>query len=270
MKTIFDQLDNDLKIALKSQLRNLWTYDSTGIEGNTLTLGETKFVIEEGLTVSGKPLKDHNEVIGHANAIELIYALYAKNSITESDLFELHKATMYGCALDIYKPVGAWKREINGTVVVDENKQKYVEYSPPEQVPALMNRWLTEANRRLSQEIHTSEQAIDIYCWLHTSFVRIHPFFDGNGRIARLIANVPIISAGFPPLVISREHRFQYIDLLGKYTLENKTACLSDQELLPDTRWMIEFKKFLKLEWRQSLEILENIQELQKKREKST
>ena len=73
----FKHLDSDLKTALKAQLRDLWTHTSTALEGNSLTLGETKFVIEEGLTVSGKPLADHQEVVGHARAIELIYVIDA-------------------------------------------------------------------------------------------------------------------------------------------------------------------------------------------------
>jgi Fic family protein len=90
--TMFDflqNLDNDIHDALLAQLRNLWTHTSTAIEGNTLTLGETAFVLEEGLTISGKPLKDHEEVVGHARAIELVYDLIRKKSdLTEKDLFE--------------------------------------------------------------------------------------------------------------------------------------------------------------------------------------
>lgn len=66
-------LDNDIRDELLAQLRNLWTHTSTAIEGNTLTFGETAFVLEEGLTISGKPLKDHEEVVGHAKAIDLVY-----------------------------------------------------------------------------------------------------------------------------------------------------------------------------------------------------
>lgn len=66
-------LDRDIRQSLLHQIRDLWTHTSTALEGNILTLGETKFVIEEGLTVAGKPLKDHQEVMGHARAIELIY-----------------------------------------------------------------------------------------------------------------------------------------------------------------------------------------------------
>ncbi len=73
MFTFLNGLDDDLRKALLIQFRNLWTHTSTAIEGNTLTLGETAFVLEEGLTISGKPLKYHEEVVGHARAIDLIY-----------------------------------------------------------------------------------------------------------------------------------------------------------------------------------------------------
>ena len=73
--TFLEGLDNDIQSSLLNQLRDLWTHTSTSLEGNTLSLGETKFVIEEGLTVSGKPLKDHQEVIGHARAIDILYDL---------------------------------------------------------------------------------------------------------------------------------------------------------------------------------------------------
>ena len=80
MFAFLQDLDNDIRDALLAQLRNLWTHTSTAIEGNTLTLGETAFVIEEGLTISGKPLKDHEEVVGHAKAIDLVYDLIRRES----------------------------------------------------------------------------------------------------------------------------------------------------------------------------------------------
>ena len=81
MFNFLQNLDNDIRDALLAQLRNLWTHTSAAIEGNTLTLGETAFVLEEGLTISGKPLKDHEEVVGHARAIDLVYDLIKKNPI---------------------------------------------------------------------------------------------------------------------------------------------------------------------------------------------
>ena len=114
MFAFLQDLDNDIREALLAQLRNLWTHTSTAIEGNTLTLGETAFVLEEGLTISGKPLKDHEEVVGHARAIDLIYDLIRRESdLTEKDLFDLHNAVQTERIIDVYKPVGAWKVEPN-------------------------------------------------------------------------------------------------------------------------------------------------------------
>jgi len=102
MITFLKNLDEDIRKSLVSQIRNLWTHSSTAIEGNTLTLGETAFVIEEGLTVSGKPLKDHQEVVGHARAIDLIYGMIEKNSpITEEDLFDLHRSIQTTLIIDM-------------------------------------------------------------------------------------------------------------------------------------------------------------------------
>ena len=75
MSYFYDHLDPDIQTILLAQIRNVWTHNSTSLEGNSLTLGETDFILEEGLTIQGKPLKDHNEVYGHAKAIELIYEL---------------------------------------------------------------------------------------------------------------------------------------------------------------------------------------------------
>ena len=136
-------LDNDIREALLVQLRNLWTHTSTAIEGNTLTLGETAFVLEEGLTISGKSLKDHEEVVGHAKAIDLVYDFIRRKSyLTEKDLFDLHKAVQTERIFDVYKPVGDWKVEPNSTVIVSGDDQIIFEYASPKDVPELMQSWL--------------------------------------------------------------------------------------------------------------------------------
>lgn len=116
MVDFLHNLDSDLRAAVLTQIRNLWTHSSTAIEGNTLSLGETAFVLEEGLTVSGKPLKDHQEVVGHARAIDLLYDYLREGKVlSESDLFALYKAVQTEVITDFYKPVGAWKKEPNST-----------------------------------------------------------------------------------------------------------------------------------------------------------
>ena len=122
-------LDADLRRSLLNQIRDAWTHNSTALEGNSLSLGDTKFVIEEGLTVAGKPVKNHQEVIGHAAAVDLIYGLLGRD-VTAEDLFALHRSVQTERVVDIRKPLGAWKVEPNGTCAVDEGgAQVFVEYA---------------------------------------------------------------------------------------------------------------------------------------------
>lgn len=213
-----DGLDRDLQQALLSQIRDLWTHNSTALEGNTLTLGETKFVIEEGLTVSGKPVKDHQEVMGHARAIELIYQ-GLRGRVTEEHLFELHRAVQSVAVADIFKPYGAWKMEPNGAYAVsEEGRQTFIEYASPEDVPALMTEWLAELNRFAAEPLSEND-AVDVYARLHLGFVHVHPFWDGNGRMARLLSNIPLLRSGHLPVVIDLRDRKAYIDILAQYEL---------------------------------------------------
>jgi len=253
----FQNLDPDIKTALKAQLRDLWTHSSTAIEGNTLTLGETKFVIEEGLTVSGKPLKDHQEVVGHARAIDLIYALVGKAAIKDTDLFELHKAVMTQIVVDVYKPVGGWKKEPNGTYFFNEKtqQQEFYEYAAPEETPALMDKWMDAFNQATAVKL-PREEALSVYAELHVSFVNIHPFFDGNGRVARLVANIPVLKSGYPPILIPLEKRKAYIDNLVQYQLEAGIPHV-DKEIIKFGEGLDKFKTFCSEAWKKSLELVD-------------
>lgn len=198
------------------QLRDLWTHTSTAIEGNTLTLGDTHFLLEEGLTISGKPIKEHQEIIGHASAIELLYQSIDK--AVDVDLcFELHKAIQSEIIYDIDKPNGKWKVVPNGTYTVDKNdKQVYLEYAHPRHVAVLVEEVVNLLNSEESQCIQLEEA----HCWyakVHAAIAHIHPFWDGNGRIARLLANVPLLKSGLPPIIIPKEKRREYIQILASY-----------------------------------------------------
>ena len=250
----YDGLPGDIRESLLKQITALWTYDSTAIEGNTLTLGETIKVLELGLTISGKPLKDHEEVYGHAKAIELIYELMNKERIQTEDLFNLHRCVMQKSAIDSLRPIGNWKQEHNGTTGLRDGKPTYMEYATPTDTPKLMTRWLKEFNRKLDNAT-SPVKAVNVYSWAHLSFVRIHPFFDGNGRIARLIANLPLLRCGQPPLMISMERRAEYIDLLWSY--QNAVGQLKkEDQLLPPHPAVTNFKQLLKEEWRDSIDLV--------------
>lgn len=184
------------------QIVAVWTHESTAIEGNTLTLGETTQILELGLTINGNPLKDHQEVYGHARAIDLIRQLDDGSALDEERLFEFHRAIVPQSPVDALSPIGEWKRDYNGTAGVVRKRTKYLEYSPPADVPGLMEKWLRKFNR-VREKAATESAAIDAYTWAHMVFIRIHPFFDGNGRLARLLANLPVLHGGWPPILIS-------------------------------------------------------------------
>ncbi len=270
MLTFLHGLDPDLRQALLLQLRNLWTHSSTAIEGNSLTLGETAFVLEEGLTVSGKPLKDHEEVVGHARAVDLLYKFLEEGHVfAEDDLFALHKAVQTDVFFDVYKPVGRWKKEPNSTVGVIEGQQVVFEYTRPQDVPRLMEQWFG-----LFQEIDRSlvpgnrDYALSAYAQLHVSFVRIHPFFDGNGRLARLVANLPVLRCGLPPILIPKERRKQYIDILS--ACHNLTGQIrAGDELLPGPEALEPFIRFCGQAWQETMQLVEQAHAQQRARSRN-
>lgn len=259
-------LDADLRKALQERFRVLWTHHSTAIEGNTLTLGETAFVLGEGLTVAGKPLKDHQEVVGHARAIDLLDDWLTNGKpVTESELFQLHRAIQTSVVMDIYQPVGAWKVEPNGTQVVVGGELVFNDtYAYPEDVPALMVDWL-QALARYRGGGSTLEQALAVYVDLHASFVRIHPFADGNGRLARLLANIPLLGTGFPPLVIPRQRRQEYLRALAEWQLA-VGRIQANHPLLPERDRLQPFVDLCRDAWQESLALVDEYHRKQTER----
>lgn len=265
MLNFLKHLDKDIRKALLAQLRNLWTHESTAIEGNTLTLGETAFVIEEGLTVSGKPLKDHQEVAGHARAIDLIYDMVNRSSeITESDIFLLHQAVQTSVVIDVYKPIGNWKTEPNGTYIAVGEKQVFYEYALPDDVPVLMKKWIDFLNYKI-HSAQKPEEVLSAYADIHIGFVWIHPFFDGNGRIARLIANLPVLKAGYPPIMIPKVKRREYLLCLSRYSLEVDSPD-RNSAMIPVNNQLIQFRSFCKESWNGSMILVEKARKHQEKR----
>ncbi len=176
------------------------TYTSNAIEGNTLSAAETTLVIEQGITVGGKPLKDHLEAIDHYEAIRYVREIARRAvPLTELDLRNLHRLVVQRSRPDI-----AGRYADQGRYVLTETGRHT--FPSPAEIPALMGdytRWLTRST-------DTPQTAFDA----HRRLVDIHPFDDGNGRTARLLMNLILIRGGYPPVAVRPEDRPAYITAL--------------------------------------------------------
>jgi Fic family protein len=176
------------------------TYTSNAIEGNTLSAAETTLVVEKGITIGGKPLKDHLEAVDHFEALHYVRELASQtNPITELDVRNLHRLVMLRSAPGIagrYADQGRF-------VLTDAGRHGF---PSPAEVPALMGdlaKWLSAAPA-------TPESAFTA----HRQLVGIHPFNDGNGRTARLLMNLILIRGGYPPVAVRPEDRPAYLTAL--------------------------------------------------------
>lgn len=254
-RNFLDGISQARRTELLKAIRALWTHDSTAIEGNTLSLGDTMAVLEYGLTVKGKPLKNHQDVVAHANGVDFVRSLLDKGRISEDDVFALHRIVVPDEAHDIYKPVGSWKREDNGTYGAEGGKTVYMPYASADETPILMRGWIKAFNG-LFEDCKDQESALDAYVFAHVSFVRIHPFFDGNGRIARLLANLPVLCAGFPPIVIPSESRLDYIRELWDYQRAVGVIGITRADFLPERDRLDDFRRLVRDWWRSTLDLV--------------
>ncbi len=179
---------------IKGYYRIGLTWSSNALEGNSLTISETKVLLEDGLTVGGKPLKDTFEALGHAQAYDFMFTLLGSRSITETDALTMHRMFYTGIN---DKEAGYYR---NRPVFVTGSKYQVCEAKQIRQEMAKLFQWVAEKR----DKYHPVEFATQ----LHKRFVFIHPFIDGNGRISRLLMNTALIQdsymlavtpAGFAP-----------------------------------------------------------------------
>ncbi|MGI8744792.1 MAG: Fic family protein [Bryobacteraceae bacterium] len=173
------------------------TYTSNAIEGNTLSPVETTLVIEKGITISGKPLKDHLEALDHYDAIRYVRELARQGTpLTESDVRNLHRLVMQRSGPDIagrYADLPRFVRTETGRH----------SFPSPAEVPALMGDFAAWLGRAPNMP--------DTAFTAHRRLVDIHPFNDGNGRTARLLMNLILIRSGYLPVAVRPEDRPDYI-----------------------------------------------------------
>lgn len=195
-KTIDSQRPlHKLELAnLKEYYRIGLTYSSNALEGNSLTETETKIILEDGLTIGGKSMRDHLEVVGHSQAYDLMMRLAAKSIIEEADILQLHR--LFYQAID-NENAGAYRQVRIFISGVDHP------FPDPEKVPNLMHNFCKQIPEQRAK-LHP----VTFAAWLHEAFVNIHPFIDGNGRTARLLMNLALLQQGYiitiiPPLMRS-------------------------------------------------------------------
>ena len=187
--------------SLKESINLEWTYNSNGIEGNTLTLRETQVVLE-GITVGGKSLKEHLEAINHEKAILFLDDLIKdKEPITEWNIKNIHQLVLK----DI-------DNENAGKYRIENVKIKGANHIPPDYliIPELMNKLIIDYKGW--KKYHPIIKA----ALLHGELVKIHPFIDGNGRTSRLVMNLSLMNSGYVPVIIKKEKRLEYYNALDK------------------------------------------------------
>jgi Fic family protein len=194
--------ENTLK-SIREKLFLEWTYNSNAIEGNTLTLSETKVVLENGITIGGKTLKEHLEVINYKEAILYMEDIIKNNeTLSERQIKNIHHIILKG--------------------IDDNNAGRYrkekVVISGARHIPPVPFRIQEEMERLIEwyykdgEKLHPVERA----AILHTDLVKIHPFIDGNGRTARLLLNFELMKNSYPIIIIKNEDRIRYYESLDK------------------------------------------------------
>lgn len=213
-------LDKEQEAIIMQKLRLDWNFHSNHLEGNSLTFGETKALILFGITAQGKPLKDHFEITGHDEAIKWVEDIISqKEPLTENFIRQLHKLLLKeDHTADAITPDGQSTKK---TIKVGEYKStpnhvktktgEIFRFATPEETPAKMNdlmEWLREKEK--DKEASPILLAADF----HYKFIRIHPFDDGNGRLARILMNFILMQNGYPPVIIKTQEKSQYIAAL--------------------------------------------------------
>ena len=180
-----------------------YTHNSTAIEGNTLTLIQTKAVLEDGISVGGKTLREIYEVVNHSKAFQFVKQCVAEGKpLDENTVKDIHALLMENIL-----PGGIYRNV--------EVRISGAQHKPP--APSEMYRQVKGFYADLPHKAEMN--AMELAAWTHAEFVKIHPFVDGNGRTSRMIMNYQLMAAGFLPVSIAKENRLPYFEALEAYAV---------------------------------------------------
>lgn len=189
-----------------NQIRDFYkiglTYTSNALEGNTLTESETKVLLEDGITIGGKPLREIYEAVGHGESYEYMFSLINNKKISEGNILYLHKLFYQNIERQF---AGVYRRK---DVIVTGSKYEVTHFKYLDNEMGELCEWINAEKSKY----HPVEFAAQV----HKKFVFIHPFKDGNGRVARLLMNLSLIRDGYLPVIIPPILRSEYIASLEK------------------------------------------------------
>lgn len=196
-------------LELQKSLKVEFTYNSNALEGNTLTRGETKLVIEDGLTIAGKTIREINETLNHNELFEILYAtVKEKTPLDEAFILKVHKFVLK----NIDDENAGMYRKIQVYISGDEKMP-----TAPSEIHLAMEdllKWFNTHKDKIAPVLLAAE--------FHYRFVKIHPFIDGNGRTVRILMNVVLMQQGFPLVIIPMVRRTEYISSLNSVAPKSK------------------------------------------------
>lgn len=221
LHAILDAIDPEALESFERSFDVEYAHNSTAIEGNTLTLVQTKAILEDELSVGGKSLREIYEVANHRKAFNFVKEHVAKGvALAEGIAKDIHMLLLENILPGgIYRDVEV--RIPGAGFVSPVGKDMYA------QVKELFARLAGPADGN----------SIEFAAWTHAEFVRIHPFVDGNGRTARMLMNYQLMLAGFLPVSVAKEQRIEYYDALEAYAVHGELGSFADMvAALEETR----------------------------------
>lgn len=190
-----------------------FTHNSTAIEGNTLTLMETKVVLEDGISIGGKELREIYEIVNHKKAYNYVKKCIAEGKqLSENIVKDIHAILMENII-------------VGGIYRNQEVRISGAGHTPPtgNDMYIQIKNFFTDLEWKVKEL-----NPIELAAWTHAEFVRIHPFIDGNGRISRLIMNYQLMINGFLPVSIAKENRLEYYNALEEYAVNGNLEQFSE------------------------------------------
>jgi len=209
-------MDADVQKRINYKFRLEWNYNSNIMEGNSLTKQETRSVMVGNITVGGKPLKDMLEIKGHDEVVKDIMKIGAGElNISEARIKEIHKGIMYEEAPEDQKKIGLWKTQNNYLYNYRKERVDFVPFGEVKECMHLLINWLNAEKDKIIRGDKDIMHPVAMAFKFHLDYITIHPFYDGNGRTARIFTNLILIAYGYPPLYIKLDEKDRYYQYLA-------------------------------------------------------